>query len=102
MCLTSAEDFYWVSGEDQYRSYQATAGYSSTFCGTCGSHLPDPKPGNSTYWIPAGLLDAQDPGLKVAAHVFVDSKATWDKIGDNGIQHGEHFPESPQIFFENQ
>ncbi len=92
VCLSSGKDFRWVSGQDQRRLFATPSGYRSTFCGNCGSHLPDPNPDETTYWVPAGLLDSPDPGLKVGAHVFVESKAAWDKIGDSGVQYAEHFP----------
>ena len=31
--------------------------------------------------VPAGSLDS-DPGIRVQAHIFVDSKAGWDRITD--------------------
>jgi hypothetical protein len=39
-------------------------------------------------FIPAGVLD--DPGaLRVIHHIFVASKAPWDVIGDEGVQHAQ-------------
>tara|TARA_R110002073_G_scaffold223198_1_gene383328 strand:- start:1024 stop:1425 length:402 start_codon:yes stop_codon:yes gene_type:complete len=91
VCLSSGENFRWVSGENQIQLFKTPSGYRSVFCRICGSHLPDPNPDLSTYWIPVGLLELQDPGLKVGAHVFVDSKATWDVIGDDGVQYSQGF-----------
>ena len=42
-------------------------------------------------YVPAGLITVGDEGLKVAHHIWVDSKATWDEIGDNGEQHKQAF-----------
>lgn len=92
-CLCSSRDFRWLSGQQQIEVYQLPSGYRSVFCRICGSHVPDADEARSTYWIPAGLLDMQDPGLKVGAHVFVASKAAWDKIGDEGTQFAAGFPE---------
>ncbi len=92
ICLSSGENFDWVSGEDQIRTFEAPSGYYNAFCSTCGSPLPHSNPEKTTYWVPAGLLNDKDPGIKVFAHVFVDSKASWDEIGDSGIQYSENFP----------
>jgi hypothetical protein len=32
--------------------------------------------------VPAGSLDT-DPGIEPAAHIFVGSKASWDRITDS-------------------
>jgi len=93
VCLSSGQDFRWSSGEDRIQIFTTPTGYRSSFCGTCGSHVPDPNPDKTTYWVPAGLLDQQDPGIQVGAHVFVESKAAWDVIGDAGVQYAEGFPE---------
>ena len=96
VCLTSGEDFVWKSGEEHIRLWISDTGYRSTFCGICGTHLPDPDPEKTTYWVPAGTLDERDPGIRVGAHVYVDSKAEWDVIGDDGVRYHEGF-DSPEI-----
>lgn len=93
ICLSSGADFEWKSGQDQIQLYAKETGYGKGFCRTCGSQVPAANDDQSTYWIPAGLLDQQDPGIKVGAHIFVGSKASWDVIGDTGIQFTENFPE---------
>jgi hypothetical protein len=72
-------DFEWLCGEDLRQLYVKPTGWRTTFCRTCGSPLPQQLPGKAAYWVPAGLLD-DDPGVKVAGHIFVGSKATWDEI----------------------
>jgi hypothetical protein len=47
-------------------------------------------PSGGAYWVPAGLLDC-DPGVRVAGHIFVGSKAPWDEIAGNAPQHIEGF-----------
>jgi hypothetical protein len=61
------------------------------FCGSCGSHLPDPNPDKSTFWVPTGLLEQRDHGTKIGAHVFVDSKASWDLLEESAVQYLEGF-----------
>lgn len=93
VCLAAGDDFEWLSGKGLIELYTTDSGYRSVFCRCCGSRLPDPNPDESTFWIPAGLLDQQTPGIKVGAHIFIGSKASWDVIGDAGVQHAGHFPE---------
>lgn len=40
-------------------------------------------------FVPAGLISEGGEGLRVIHHVWVDSKADWDEIGDQGEQHRE-------------
>ncbi len=40
------------------------------------------------YWVPVGLLEG-DPQIEIAAHIYVDSKASWDAISNKGIQFQE-------------
>jgi len=89
--LSAGRSFHWRSGKDNIQLHVTSSGYRSVFCRTCGSRLPDANPEETTYWIPAGLIDDPEPGIQVGAHVFVGSKAPWDKIGDDGIQYEEHF-----------
>lgn len=90
--LSSGTAFSWLSGENSIQLYKTASGYRSVFCNTCGSRLPDPNPDETTFWVPAGLMDEQDLGVKVGAHIFVGSIAAWDLIGGDGVQHDEHFP----------
>ncbi len=47
-------------------------------------------PGGGAHWVPAGLLDS-DPGVRIAGHVFVGSKAPWDEIAGDAQQLVEGF-----------
>jgi hypothetical protein len=91
----AANGLHWLSGEAQVRSYQVpnANGWTSRFCGTCGSPMPLSVPsGEGTMWIvPAGLLD-DDPGFRgYAAHIHVASKAPWVEIADDAPQFAEGF-----------
>lgn len=90
--LCRGKYFRWVAGEQHIKLFKTPTGYRSVFCHACGSHLPDPNPDKTTYWIPAGLMDDNGLKIKVGAHVFVGSKAKWHDIGGNGIQFQESFP----------
>lgn len=86
--LTSRNSLRWISGEDSAQRYQRPSGWATTFCGTCGSPLPQLHPNGKVYWVPAGLLD-DDPGVRVEQHIFVGSKAPWDEIAGDAPQFAE-------------
>jgi hypothetical protein len=80
-----AERFEWLAGEDHWREFRVASGWGSFFCPTCGSPAPHRLAGGKRVLVPAGTLD-EDPGPRVAGHIFVGSKASWDVIGDDGPQ----------------
>jgi hypothetical protein len=80
------ENFNWLSGKDNIRSFIKETGFRSDFCSTCGSPAPNKLRGTSKYWVPAGLLEETE-GLEVVEHIYTNSKAQWDLIGDHGTQH---------------
>jgi hypothetical protein len=86
-----AERFVWLAGEDHRRSFHLPSGWGTNFCPTCGCPTPHPTSRGDRYFVPAGSLDA-DPGPRVAGHIFVGSKASWNVIGDDAPQFDE-FPE---------
>jgi hypothetical protein len=77
--MAATGDLEWLSGEDQVRRYRMPDGWGTAFCSTCGSPLPKLHPSGGAYWVPAGLVE-EPSGLEVTGHIFVDSKAPWDKI----------------------
>lgn len=42
-------------------------------------------------FIPAGSIVEEDETLRVIHHIWVDSKANWDEIGDSGKKHPKAF-----------
>jgi hypothetical protein len=84
-------DFRWVKGEDLVERYQSSPGHTRAFCRVCGSSLPDPDPGATDFYLPAGTLD-DDPGARPAGHIFVGSKAPWVEISDELPQFDEYPP----------
>jgi hypothetical protein len=81
----------WLAGEELRQEFAKPSGWGSTFCRTCGSPLPRKIPGAAAYWVPAGLLD-DDPGLRIAGHIWVGSKAPWDEIAGDAPQFQEGLP----------
>jgi hypothetical protein len=82
------EDFRFLQGEDLIRIYERPVSespppYDSSFCSRCGSAVPNPsKAAEPWFEIPAGALD-DDPGIEPDKHIYVESKAAWDRIADD-------------------
>ena len=90
--LMAAKDrLRWVRGEDRIQEFALPDGWGTWRCGVCGSPVPKLHPGGGAYWVPAGLLDG-DPGVRVAGHIWVGSKAPWDEIAGEAPQFPEGLP----------
>jgi hypothetical protein len=83
--------FTWLAGEELRQLYRKPSGWSTTFCRVCGSPVPQQLQGVTAYWVPAGVLD-DDPGVRIAGHIFVGSKAPWDEIAGAAPQFEEGLP----------
>ena len=77
-----APRFEWLAGEDAIARYVSSAGNERTFCRVCGSVTPYPF-GEDHMGIPAGCLRVEPDEVRVSAHIFVASKASWFTIGDD-------------------
>lgn len=84
--IVDSTGFEWLEGTTEITSFVKPTGYRVDFCKHCGSPVPNRLRDLAKIWVPAGLLD-EDPMVKVAHHLFVDSKASWDVIGGEGVQH---------------
>ena len=85
------EMFRWTRGEDRISTWKKPEGdWQIWFCPICGSPLPGSND-DKRMFVPAGLITKGAERLKVAHHIYVDSKAVWDEIGDKGKQHAEEF-----------
>lgn len=84
-------DFRWLGGEDNIASWtKPGADWQTWFCRTCGSPLPGIND-DKRMFVPAGLISEGGESLAVIHHIWVDSRAPWDEIGDEGKQHREGF-----------
>jgi len=82
-----AADFRLLSGAELIRSFEAPIlrrppAYRVSFCGRCGSPVPDPPPEADWLEIPAGLLD-DDPRVTPDRHILVEYLPPWDAIHDS-------------------
>lgn len=82
------EALHYVQGEDAVQSFKLpeAKAFTHVFCGRCGSTLPFPSKRRELIGVPMGGLDG-DPGHPLQAHIFVDSKAPWFRIGDELPRH---------------
>ena len=89
--IVKNEKFRWLKGQKKISTWKKPVGdWQSTFCTICGSSLPV-KNNDSSMAVPAGSITKGGESLKVAHHIWVGSKATWDVICDSGKQHRKAF-----------
>lgn len=85
--VVNESNFHWLRGENYIRTWSKPGqDWQNSFCQICGSTLPGNND-DSRMYVPAGLLSEGSAGLRVAHHIWVDSKADWDEICDTGKQH---------------
>ena len=83
--------FHWSRGEEQIATWKKPgADWQTWFCCVCGSPLPGEND-ESRMFVPAGLIVEGGEALQVTHHIWVDSKAVWDEIGDSGKLHLEAY-----------
>ena len=83
--------FRLLAGEELLRVYDPGEGRAlKVFCSVCGSSLFGGRwPEGDEISIRAGALD-DDPGIRPELHIYVDSRAPWDELPDDGLpRHGE-------------
>ncbi len=71
-------DFKWFSDFDSITHWKKDSGFTSDFCKTCGSPVPNRLRDTSFIWIPMGLVEDSD--AKVVIHICCESKAKWDRV----------------------
>jgi hypothetical protein len=89
--LTAPGSYLTVAGEELVRTWDpGDGGYLKAFCSVCGGQLYTTNPENPEILaIRMGALDG-DPGIRPAAHQFVDYAAPWFPVPDDGLPR---FPE---------
>jgi hypothetical protein len=89
--LVDNHAFRWIRGEELIATWKKpSTDWQTWFCRICGSPVPGINDA-SRMFVPAGLISEGDESLRVAHHIWVDSRAVWDEIGDSGQQHREAF-----------
>jgi hypothetical protein len=80
------EGFRLLSGEKLIRVWRPhDDGAVKAFCSVCGSSLFGRTwPEGPEISVRLGALDG-DPGIRPEFHTFVDSRAPWDELPDDGL-----------------
>ena len=73
-----------MQGENELSRYESRDGMGLSFCRACGTTLCGMAGGN-VHGVTLGSVDG-DPGIDIAMHIFVGSKAPWDHIGGDAPQ----------------
>ena len=76
--LVEPDDFSWVTGTDLLTTYIGNSGAGLQFCSRCGSTLCGIVAG-VVHGVALGCVNG-DPGVEIAQHIFVGSKAPWEVI----------------------
>ena len=83
--------FRWTRGESLISNWKKPdADWAMWFCRVCGSPVPGMND-EARMFVPAGLITEGGESLNVAHHLYADSMAPWDEIGDDGCIHREGY-----------
>jgi len=74
--LVHPEEFTWTRGKHLLTAYESKSGSGLLFCSQCGSTLVGTADG-IIHGVTLGCIDG-DTGVEIEAHIFVDSKASWE------------------------
>lgn len=82
----------WERGESLIKFFALPGTRKArNFCSACGCPLPL-KADNGQIALPAGSLD-DDSMLRPNAHIWCESRASWDKLAANAPQYEEYAPQ---------
>ena len=81
----------WLQGEELLTTFTGQSGAGKQFCGRCGSTLCGVVDGK-VHGVTLGCLN-EDPGIEIETHIFVGSKAAWERIPEGVVQHDAFPPE---------
>jgi hypothetical protein len=86
------EQFRLEAGEELIRVYRPDDGMVKAFCSVCGSSLfGGDWPEGDEISIRFGTLEGE-PGIRPQYHQFVDSRAVWEELPDDGLPA---YPDAP-------
>jgi hypothetical protein len=77
--FSSTATLKWIAGENSVQTFNLpSTRHCKSFCAICGSALPNWQMHGKLLVVPAGSLNSEI-AIKPNAHIFVDSKASWDE-----------------------
>lgn len=81
--IVDAGNFRITAGKESLASFESSPRKFRHFCSACGSPIySHGEKTNQVVSVRCGALE-QDPGVRVAYHAFVASKAPWVEIHDD-------------------
>ncbi|MBF0383081.1 MAG: GFA family protein [Magnetococcales bacterium] len=86
--LVNPAEFTWIKGEDSLTSYPTKQGYGLKFCKKCGSTMCGTYQGE-VHGVTLGCVNG-DPEVEIGMHIFVGSKAKWEKMPEGVVQYQEY------------
>ena len=87
--IVDAGSFRIISGEEYLAAFESSPNKLRHFCSRCGSPIYSQGEATKQFVsVRCGTLK-QDPGIQLAYHAFVASKAAWVQIPDNELQFDE-------------
>ena len=90
--IVAAANLRWINGRRSVTSWTKNTGFRSDFCAKCGSPVPNILRDKPYYWVPAGLLDLP-ASVTIGVHLFVGSRAPWDR----GLLTGKIYQTVPEL-----
>lgn len=88
--LVNPSEFHWVSGTDYLTTFMSQQGFGLQFCKQCGSTLSGVYQ-KEVHGVTLGCLN-EDPQIEIGRHIFVGSKASWEKIPEGIPQYQASAP----------
>jgi hypothetical protein len=86
------EQFRLLAGEELLQIYRPNGGMAKVFCSVCGSSLfGGTWPEGPEVSVRLGALEG-DPGIRPQYHQFVDSRAIWEELPEDGLPR---YPDAP-------
>ncbi|WP_129775725.1 GFA family protein [Peristeroidobacter soli] len=77
--FSSSAKLQWTAGEDKITQFTLPGTrHARSFCRICGSAVPMVQMGGALLVVPAGSLNSA-VDLRPDAHIFVSSRAGWDR-----------------------
>lgn len=90
--LVEPNQFQWLSGEHLLTAYVGKHGFGLQFCKVCGSTLCGIFQ-DRTHGVTLGCVNGE-PEVEIGMHIFVGSKARWEKMPEGVLQFEAGPPDS--------
>jgi hypothetical protein len=76
--VVESNKFSWVSGQSNISKWIKDSGFTSHFCSSCGSPVPNEFRGMPYCWIPVGLMETDE--IEIVANLYVCEAAKWGSV----------------------